>query len=164
MHVAFLLAASLGRPGSEGARSAARVARWVVAAVFALLLATATPAQTHRPLPDLAPEQIATPGANVVPPRPIVAPNAAYTDSARRAQYEGTARVEFVVDSNGNVRNLSVIQDLPYGLGVAAREAVRTWKFQPATLNGKPVAYRGATEMEFRLVQSPARPAQPSLA
>ncbi|MCW5964149.1 MAG: energy transducer TonB [Bryobacterales bacterium] len=133
--------------------------------VLALVVAaSAGIAQTKSPqagagLPDLPADQIAKAEPGVVPPKPIHAPNAPYTESGRRAEYNGKALVEFVVDIAGKVRNLSVVKDLPYGLGIAARDAISTWKFAPATRNGKPVAYRGSAEMEFRLLPDPSQAA-----
>jgi protein TonB len=37
------------------------------------------------------------------------------------------------------------------GLDEKAREAVRTWRFHPATLNGQPVVAQIAVEVNFRL-------------
>jgi TonB family protein len=109
--------------------------------------------QQRAPLPDIPESQIVAPAPDVQPPVPLFAPNAGYTDSGRRAEYNGTVRVTFVVDAQGNPRNMELERDLPYGLGDAARQAVSTWRFRPAMQNGKPVAYRGAVEMSFRLQQ-----------
>ena len=35
--------------------------------------------------------------------------------------------------------NLEVLRTLPMGLEQAAVDAVRTWRFKPATLHGRPV-------------------------
>ena len=62
-----------------------------------------------------------------------------YSDSARHAHTQGIVIVEAVIDKNGNVDQVKVIKGLPMGLSEAAEEAVREWKFKPATLNGEPV-------------------------
>lgn len=44
------------------------------------------------------------------------------------------------VDKEGRVSWVSVVKDLPLGLGREAVRAVERWRFDPATVNGKPVA------------------------
>jgi len=48
-------------------------------------------------------------------------------------------RVEVMIDRTGAVTGAHILKALPYGLGEAAVEAVRQWKFKPGTLNGMPV-------------------------
>ena len=43
------------------------------------------------------------------------------------------------LDSSGNVQNLDVLQDVP-GLTSVASDAVKTWGFKPATLDGQSVS------------------------
>ena len=43
-----------------------------------------------------------------------------------------------VIAEQGNVAETRVLKGLPMGLDRAAVEAVRTWKFKPATLSGQP--------------------------
>jgi periplasmic protein TonB len=44
-----------------------------------------------------------------------------------------------------------VIKKLDPGLHGKAMEAVRSWKFEPATKDGKPVAVHLQVEVQFRL-------------
>jgi protein TonB len=46
----------------------------------------------------------------------------------------------WVVAPNGRPRNIRVQRSLGMGLDEKAIEAVSQWRFQPATLNGQPVA------------------------
>src|SRR5262249_447480 len=62
-----------------------------------------------------------------------------YSEMARHAKTTGVVVVEAIIDKNGNVDQVKVIKGLPMGLSDAAEEAVRQWKFKPATLNGEPV-------------------------
>lgn len=50
----------------------------------------------------------------------------------------GTVNVSLTVGSDGEVSNVQVIQGMP-GVTDQVVQAVRRWKFQPATVNGKPV-------------------------
>jgi protein TonB len=47
--------------------------------------------------------------------------------------------LEVVIDERGNVIGSRVMKGLPMGLDLAAEEAVRQWRFKPATQYGKPV-------------------------
>jgi protein TonB len=76
----------------------------------------------------------------VTAPRPIYDPDPEYSDAARRAKYQGSVLLWLVVAPNGRPRNIRVQRSLGMGLDEKAIEAVSQWRFQPATLNGQPVA------------------------
>ncbi|MGA7617113.1 MAG: von Willebrand factor type A domain-containing protein, partial [Thermoanaerobaculia bacterium] len=61
------------------------------------------------------------------------------TREAIRAHVEGTVVVEALIDRTGRVQRTKVLQSLPFGLDQKAVDAVRQWRFRPATLHGKPV-------------------------
>jgi TonB family protein len=42
-------------------------------------------------------------------------------------------------DKSGIVRDVKVLKPLPFGLDQAAVDAVRQWRFAPATVNGEPL-------------------------
>jgi TonB family protein len=60
--------------------------------------------------------------------------------------------VEGIIDDKGQVRGLRVREGLGYGLDEQALEAVKQWRFRPATRDGKPVAIVGAFYLTFRLL------------
>jgi periplasmic protein TonB len=62
-----------------------------------------------------------------------------YTEVARRAGVQGTVIVEAIIDEQGNVDNVRILRGLPMGLDKAAIEAIRQWRFKPATMGSKPV-------------------------
>jgi periplasmic protein TonB len=62
-----------------------------------------------------------------------------YTEQARRVRLEGTVVLAAVVDERGQLVELRALKALPLGLTEAALDAVRQWRFRPATLLGKPV-------------------------
>lgn len=76
-----------------------------------------------------------------------------YPPSARAAGVEGTAVIRAVVRRNGRVGNVEVLRDPGMGLGDAAAEAVRRWRFQPARLNGEPIEVQYNVTVNFRLGQ-----------
>jgi protein TonB len=78
-------------------------------------------------------------GGDVKAPVKVHAPDPRYTSPAQAARVEGVVIVEAVIDKRGRVTSTKILKDLPMGLGAAAQNAVKTWRFKPATLNGKPV-------------------------
>ncbi len=61
------------------------------------------------------------------------------TEEARKNRYTGTARMKILVDTDGNVRDVKLLNELKYGLGERAVEIVKQVKLSPAKVNGKPV-------------------------
>ena len=90
-------------------------------------------------------------GGDVKPPEKTYAPQPQYTEIARKARIQGVVIVQAIIDKQGNVTNVKVLKGLPMGLEQAAAEAVKKWKFKPATLNGKPVAVYYNLTINYRL-------------
>jgi TonB family protein len=90
-------------------------------------------------------------GGDVRPPVKISGNQARYTELARRARLQGVVILELIVDRTGKVTDARVLQPLPMGLDKAAIDAVITWKYQPATFRGEPVAVYYNVKVEFRL-------------
>lgn len=111
------------------------------------------------PIPSAKPEysregRQAETGPNnptVTPPVVISKREAQYSQEARQAKVEGTVALQFVVDAEGNVGEPKVEKSLGYGLDEKAIEAVKTWKFKPATRNGVPTPVRVRAEVNFQL-------------
>jgi len=87
--------------------------------------------------PGIGPMQIA---GNVMAPVRIYAPDPHYPEEARHARVQGVVILQTIIDLAGNVTDVRVLKGLPSGLTEAAVEAVSSWRFKPATLEGKPVA------------------------
>ncbi len=90
-------------------------------------------------------------GGDVKPPEKVVFPSPQYTEIARKARIQGVVIVEAIIDKEGNVTNVKVLKGLPMGLDQSAVDAVKRWKFRPATLNGKPVAVIYNLTVNFQL-------------
>ena len=90
-------------------------------------------------------------GGEVTRPEKISGPNPQYTEIARKARIQGVVIVEAIIDKTGMVRNVRVLKPLPMGLDQAAVEAIRQWRFKPATLRGVPVDVYYNLTVNFRL-------------
>lgn len=75
-----------------------------------------------------------------------------YPDASRRRGEQGVVRVELVVDAEGRVANVRVIETSGFSaLDAAALEAVREWRFRPGRRGGLPVTSNITTSVHFRL-------------
>jgi protein TonB len=90
-------------------------------------------------------------GGNVKPPRPISTPPPAYSDEARNAKLEGTVILRTIIGVDGIPTDVEVVRALGQGLDEKAVAAVRGWRFQPATMDDKPVAVQISIEVTFKL-------------
>ena len=91
------------------------------------------------------------PGSGITPPRVLQEVKAEYTDEARRAGIIGEVVLEIVVRRDGSVTDVKLLHGLGGGLNDRAREAVRQWRFAPATRQGVPVDVIVEVSVEFRL-------------
>jgi TonB family protein len=77
-----------------------------------------------------------------------------YPLMARRAGVEGRVVLRGIVRKNGRIDDIQILRDLPFGLGDAAREAVRQWRFRPATYQGDPIDVYYTVTVNFRLTDN----------
>jgi protein TonB len=91
-----------------------------------------------NPPPPAAPAPVIKPGGDVKPPKPISSVPPVYPPTARTMGIEGNVVVSASIGPTGAVVAAKVISG-PAMLRQAALDAVRRWKYQPATLNGQPV-------------------------
>jgi TonB family protein len=90
-------------------------------------------------------------GGGVSAPKKIYDPDPDYSEEARKAKYQGTCVLYVVVGPDGKPRDIRVSRTLGLGLDEKAIEAVKTWRFEPATKDGKPVAVAINIEVTFHL-------------
>jgi TonB family protein len=93
----------------------------------------------------------------VTRPEKLSGANPVYTEEARQAQIVGVVMLEAVIDEHGSVTQIEILKGLPMGLDQVALEAVRSWKFKPATLRGRPVPVYYTITVNFR-TEAKARP------
>lgn len=74
-----------------------------------------------------------------------------YTADAMRAKVHGSIVLRGIVDRNGTVQDVHVVQSVEPGLDAAAREAFAQWRFRPATRRGEPVSIAISVQMEFTM-------------
>jgi protein TonB len=87
----------------------------------------------------------------VSPPQVVFHPEPEYSKEAREANYQGTCIIGLVVEADGSTSHVTLISGLGKGLDEKAVDTVKSWKFKPATKNGKPVATQIAVEVDFHL-------------
>jgi TonB family protein len=75
---------------------------------------------------------------------------AEYPQEAKDAGVQGVVILEATIDEQGNVAHARVLSSIPM-LDKAAMDAVGQWKFEPALLNGKPVAVIVTVTVNFTL-------------
>jgi len=73
------------------------------------------------------------------PPRLVSAVAPTYPTAALRAERTGQASVVFYIDEDGAVSDATLESATSPDFGQAALQAVRSWKYRPATRAGTPV-------------------------
>jgi TonB family protein len=91
-------------------------------------------------------------GGGVLSPVPIFKPDPEYSEEARKAKFQGSVRLQIIVDASGNPRDIRVIRPLGLGLDEKAIEAVMKWRFRAGTKDGKAVAVVAMVDVNFRLL------------
>ena len=73
-----------------------------------------------------------------------------YPALAKNQHVSGNVTVDALIDANGRVTTMKVVSG-PTLLQQAAMDALKQWKYQPASLDGKPVAMHLTVTIQFRL-------------
>ncbi len=111
------------------------------------------PAEDGADLPDddsdtpARPPHLPEPGMK--PPVLIHSVQLKYTKSARKQHLTGIVRVETTVDTTGMPQNLSIEKGLGNELDDLALQAVRQYRFKPATKYGQPVPVKLYIQVQF---------------
>ena len=87
----------------------------------------------------------------VRPPQTAYSPDPEYPAKERNAGREGTVVLHLVVGTDGVPHDITVFRPLSPEFDAAAVEAVKTWKFSPATKDGKPISVLIAIQVAFHL-------------
>jgi protein TonB len=73
-----------------------------------------------------------------------------YPALARTQHISGDVRIDALIDATGRVTTMKVVSG-PALLHQAAMDALRRWRYEAATLDGKPVAMHLTVTLQFRL-------------
>lgn len=84
-------------------------------------------------------------------PERVVFQAPSYTEAARRAGVQGVVVLRLTVDEAGEVADVQVVKDLPMGLVSQAVRSARTWRYEPAVLDDRPVRLSFDVAVRFDL-------------
>jgi protein TonB len=127
---------SVGIPGGFGVenRSVTELTAWL-------------PAPERPAAPPAAPVRL---HQGIAPPVPISNAPPVYPSLARTARIEGTVILDVVIDEQGRVTGAKVLRSAPL-LDQAAIDAITAWRYEPARLNGTPIAVAMPVTVRFTL-------------
>ncbi len=81
----------------------------------------------------------ARPGGKVEGPKRLSGRMPAWPEAARRRGVSGAVVLYSIIRTDGSVGDITALESPDAGLESAAIEAYKTWKYDPMTLNGRPV-------------------------
>jgi protein TonB len=90
-------------------------------------------------------------GSGIEAPRLLREVKADYTEEARQRNIAGEVVMEIVVRRDGSVGDVKILKGLGGGLNERATQAVKQWRFAPATRLGSPVDVIVEVGVEFKL-------------
>jgi protein TonB len=73
-----------------------------------------------------------------------------YPAFAKTQRVGGDVKIDALIDASGKVTSMKVVGG-PVVLHQAAMEALRQWKYQPATLDGKAIPMHLTVTIQFRV-------------
>jgi protein TonB len=74
-----------------------------------------------------------------------------YPEDARKERIEGLVVIQARIDETGKVVRTRLLHGVDPALDQAAVDSIRAWRFEPALLDGKPVAVYYNLTVNFRL-------------
>lgn len=106
--------------------------------------------------PDAEPSRPEAPPAASEPiqvaARPTARPDPPYPALSVRFGEAGTVRCRLLVDATGRVERVEIVRSSGHRrLDESARKTLATWRFEPATTDGRPHATTVEHDVEFRL-------------
>lgn len=90
-------------------------------------------------------------GGGVAAPKLIYQVDPEFSEEARKAKFSGNVEVYLIVDEQGNPTHIRIARGVGMGLDEKAIDAVRQYKFKPATQNGKPVKVDIYVDVNFQI-------------
>jgi TonB family protein len=99
-----------------------------------------------------AASEVYEPGPAVKAPKLVHYVEPEFSANSKEAFVEGVVKVSAVVTTEGTASNCEIIHGLNSQEDSTAIKAVKLWRFQPGTKDGKPVNVRVTVEIEFHLM------------
>jgi protein TonB len=90
-------------------------------------------------------------GGSVHAPTVLTSVDPEFSEEARKAKFSGNVLIYLIVDEHGNPTHVRVERGIGMGLDERAVDAVRQYKFKPATQNGKPVKVDLTIDVGFQI-------------
>jgi general secretion pathway protein A len=87
-------------------------------------------------------------GGQLQAPKLVSSPSPVYPPNALRERVQGIVVLDVLIDETGKVADMKVVSG-PAALRQAAIDALRTWKYEPARLNGQPIAAHTQVNINF---------------
>jgi len=78
-------------------------------------------------------------------------PDPSYSNAARMVKFKGSIVLRVIIGKDGYIADSQVLKGAPFGLNKQALDTVRSWRCQPAEVDGQPVATMVPIEMTFRI-------------
>lgn len=96
--------------------------------------------------------QVYEPGGAVRAPKLVHYVEPAFSASSKEAFVEGTVKISTVVTMEGTPSRCEIMHGLNTEEDRTAMEALKQWRFQPGTKEGKPVNVHVTVEVVFHLM------------
>jgi TonB family protein len=84
-------------------------------------------------------------------PSAVNLPSPKYPKSLKKSRSDADVTLEGVISQNGDFIDVTVVDAVAPEIAKAALDAVARYKFQPATLDGKPIALLARVAIHFRV-------------
>ena len=81
----------------------------------------------------------------VVPPKPVATPIPPFAKAGH-----GSLKIRFVIGTDGRLHKLAVVNSAGQIADSKAVNALRHWRYEPATCNGVPMEAEGTVEFPVR--------------
>ncbi len=81
----------------------------------------------------------------VLPPKPLATPVPAFARTGR-----GSLKIRFVIGTDGRLHKLAVVNSAGHTADSKAVNALRRWRYEPATCNGVPMDAEGTVEFPVK--------------
>lgn len=129
---------------------------WVGTLAISLLVSAgfcrANDDKQKEPVKETAGAEIYEPGPAVKAPKLTHYVEPEFSANSKEAFVEGVVKVSTVITTEGTASNCQILRGLNAEEDKTALKAVKLWRFQPGTKDGKPVNVRVTVEIEFHLM------------